>query len=163
MYFENCANLDELKAAYKAAALKHHPDMGGDVEEMKRINLEYDRYFNILKDLHNIEADKDGSKVRRTTETPEEFIAIVSALLKLDGLEVELCGSWLWIAGNTYSHKDALKAAGCLWSRSKRKWYWRHAEDGCTWSRGSQTMEEIRETYGSEWLKEPENKPALTA
>lgn len=29
-YFMNCKNLDELKKAYKAAAMKYHPDMGGD-------------------------------------------------------------------------------------------------------------------------------------
>ena len=29
-YFVNCKTLDELKKAYKAAAMKYHPDMGGD-------------------------------------------------------------------------------------------------------------------------------------
>lgn len=29
-YFVNCKNLDELKKAYKAAAMQNHPDMGGD-------------------------------------------------------------------------------------------------------------------------------------
>ena len=29
-YFVNCKNLDELKKAYKAAAMKNHPDKGGD-------------------------------------------------------------------------------------------------------------------------------------
>lgn len=33
-YFAGCKNLDELKRAYKAAAMKHHPDMGGDTATM---------------------------------------------------------------------------------------------------------------------------------
>lgn len=33
-YFVNCKNLDELKKAYKAAAMKNHPDMGGDTATM---------------------------------------------------------------------------------------------------------------------------------
>lgn len=34
-YFVNCKNLDELKKAYKAAAMKNHPDMGGDTATMQ--------------------------------------------------------------------------------------------------------------------------------
>lgn len=41
-YFKNVANVKELKAEYKKLARKHHPDMGGDVEVMKKINEEFD-------------------------------------------------------------------------------------------------------------------------
>ena len=75
------------------------------------------------------------------------------ALLRLDSIEVELCGAWLWISGDTYKHREALKACGYLWSRSKQRWYWRHAEDDCRWSRGKASMGEIRSKYGSEWLR----------
>ena len=149
--FDNAKNLEELKKAYKKAALKAHPDMGGSNEAMKEVNVEYSRVFEVLKINQNAAAEKGQG--RATTETPEEFKQIVEILLKLEGLEVELCGSWLWIAGDTYSHKAELKAAGCRWSRNKQKWYWRHAEKGCYWSRGKKSMEDIRETYGSEWLR----------
>ena len=39
-YFDRCASLDELKAAYKKLALEHHPDMGGDVHTMQEVNAE---------------------------------------------------------------------------------------------------------------------------
>lgn len=93
--------------------------MGGDVRAMQEINAEYDKVFAVLKELHNFEADKPDSKSRTTTEAPEEFRAVVDALLMLGGIEVELCGSWLWIGGDTYPHRKALKAAGCLWSCTK--------------------------------------------
>lgn len=149
--FENVENLEQLKKAYKKAALKAHPDMGGSNEAMKQVNAEYTRVFEILKNQQNKKAETGTGHT--TTETPEEFQAIVNILLSLEGLEVELCGSWLWIAGETYTHKAELKKAGCRWSRSKQKWYWRHAEDNCYWSRGKSSMEDIRNTYGSEWLK----------
>ena len=154
MYFEKCQDLNELKAAYKKLALENHPDMGGDVRMMQEINAEYDRMFLLLKAKQNTMANDDETgKTRHTTETPEEFRAVVDALLKLEGVEVELCGAWLWISGETYGHREALKACGCLWSRSKQKWYWRHAEDDCRWSRGKTSMGEIRSKYGSEWLE----------
>ena len=70
--------------------------------------------------------------------------------MKLDGLTVELCGCWLWISGNTKEHKEALKAAGCRWSKPKSMWYWRHPEDGRSYYRSKSTMADIRTKYGSQ-------------
>lgn len=145
-YFTNINTLDELKAEYRRLSLKHHPDRGGDTATMQEINAEHDELFELLKKQHNASADE----FHQTTETPEEFRAIIELLLRLDGLTVELCGSWLWIGGNTREHKDALKAAGCQWSSNKKLWYWHHAEEGRKWRRGKATMSDIRTKYGSQ-------------
>lgn len=149
-YFVNCANLDELKKEYRRLAMANHPDRGGDPETMKSINNEYEQRFVVLKSQQNAAASASESGAHWTTETPREFVEILSQLIGLDGLEIELCGSWLWFSGNTYAHRDALKAAGCRWSHSKKMWYWRHAEDAEYRSRGSSTITEIREKYGCE-------------
>ena len=157
-------DLNELKATYKQLALENHPYMGGDVRAMQEINAEYDRMFLLLKAKQNTMANDDETgKARKATETPEEFRAVVEALLGLDGIEVELCGAWLWISGDTYKHREALKACGYLWSRSKQRWYWRHAEDDCRWSRGKAPMGEIRSKYGSEWLERSDEREKLPA
>lgn len=145
-YFTNCKSLDELKAEYRRLVKKFHPDRGGDAETMKAINNEHDEVFELLKKQHNASADE----FHQTTETPEEFREIIEKLIKLDGLEIELCGSWLWIGGNTKEHKDALKAAGCKWSSNKKLWYWHHVEEGRRWHKGNRTMSEIRTKYGSQ-------------
>lgn len=108
-YFVNCKTLDDLKREYRKLAFANHPDRGGDLETMKAINNEYEQAQQRLKDAHNAQADE----YHKTTETAAEFIEIINILIKLDGLDIELCGSWLWIGGNTREHKDALKAAGC--------------------------------------------------
>lgn len=155
-YFINCNTLEELKAEYKRLVKIHHPDAGGDVEIMKEINNEYEKAFEILKDRHNSKADAQ----HQTTEAPWEFIQIVDKLMKMQGLVIELCGSWLWISGDTYSNKDGLKAAGCKWSSSKKKWYWRHQEDACPYYGKSQSMEKIRAKYGSQYLRGSAEKAA---
>jgi curved DNA-binding protein CbpA len=126
--------------------MKYHPDRGGSTEIMQEINAEHDRLFEILKKQHNAKADPK----RQTTETAEEFRNIIDALLRLDGLEVELCGSWLWIGGETKKHKDRLKALGCRWHQKKSLWYWHHPEEGCGRWKSKTTMSEIRAKYGSQ-------------
>lgn len=149
-YFNDIKTLDELKREYRRLSKIHHPDCGGNEETMKAINNEHDALFEVLKAKQNARADADPTgKTRRTTETPEEFRRVVETLLKLD-LTVELCGSWLWISGDTKPHKEKLKAVGCRWSSSKKMWYWRHQEDGCSWSKGKKTMGQIRSKYGSQ-------------
>ena len=149
-YFINCKNLDELKKAYKAAAMKNHPDMGGDTATMQAINAEYSARFEVLKRSQNEQAAEDTTgRTHATTESAGDFIAIIEALLKLDGLEIELCGRWLWIGGNTREHKEALKALGCKWSKNKMLWSWHHEEAGRKWRRGNYSMGDIRRKYGS--------------
>jgi len=152
-YFANVNTLNDLKKEYRNLARIYHPDTGSAQASnaiMAEINAEYDALFARLKAAHNAAAAEEGSTVHATTETPEEFRAVVEALLKLDGLTVELCGAWLWISGDTRRHKEALKAAGCRWSASKKMWYWRHAEDGAHWSRGKSSISDIRNKYGSQ-------------
>lgn len=144
-YFAGVHTLNELKAAYRRLALQHHPDRGGDLEAMKAINAEHDALFDELKRRHNAAA---GTQ-HQTTETAAEFREIVEKLLALDGLEVELCGAWLWIGGNTRAHKEALKAMGCCWCSKKKLWSWHHTEDGRTYRKGGSTMDQIRAKYGS--------------
>lgn len=158
-YFAACTTLEELKKEYRRLAMIHHPDHGGDTATMQAINGEYSEAFARLKNQHNAAADE----AHQTTETPEEFIAIISQLLRFPGLIVELCGSWLWITGETYAIKDQLKAAGCRWSSSKKAWYWHHPEEGHRWHKGTATMSDIRTKYGSQTYKGRNAAEAITA
>ena len=149
-FFDDCTTLNALKKCYKAAAMKHHPDRGGDEETMKAINSEYAARFEELKNSQNTQAAADTTgKTRATKESAGDFILILDHLLKMDGLEIELCGRWLWIGGSTKIHKEELKACGCRWSNSKKLWYWHFAEDGDHWHRGNKPMSQIRRKYGS--------------
>lgn len=157
MYLNHCKTLEELKKEYRRLTKKLHPDCGGTDEEMKALNAEFEKFFAILKDKHNATADE----AHKTTETAADFMHVVEALLNLDGITVEICGSWLWISGNTYRHKTALKEAGCKWASAKKLWYWR-SEDKAATSHKSVSMERIREKYGSEiHVSTAAQRPAL--
>lgn len=159
MYFDYCKNLNELKAEYRKACMANHPDLGGDTATMQAINAEYDRLFKILQREFNAEQEREGKEV--STETPEEFREILDSLIHMKGLEVELCGSWLWIGGDTLTWRESLKALGCHWSRGKKLWYW-HPSGNRLWYRGKRSMGDIRAKYGSQLFKVDERE-LLTA
>lgn len=167
MYFKNVTNFEELRKEYKKLAFAHHPDRGGKVEIMQAINAEYDILFKKFKDVHNTQAETDSTgKKKHIHETPEAFREAISKIIHLDGVVIELCGSWLWLSGKTYEHREEIKKAGFEWSKTKKEWYW-HAEQETTYIyRGKTTKAEIRKKYGSEtistekpnYIKEPKKE-----
>jgi len=149
-YFNGITNLADLKSEYRKLIMIHHPDKGGDLETMKAINNEHDKIFAQLKAQHN---DNPVNKEKQMTETPDQFRNVVVALFELGDLDIELCGQWLWITGDTRPHKEALKTIGCLWAPKKMMWYWRAEEFKSAYSKKGQSMASIRDKYGSQNVK----------
>lgn len=135
-YFKNCSTMEDLKKEYRRLALKNHPDMGGSVEAMAEINAAYEAACHRMQD--------------EPTEKASTFIDMIDALIRM-GVDVEICGSWVWLSGNTYAHKDAIKAMGFRWSAAKKRWYW--AANLGKKRRGTASMNQIRKNYGSRVYK----------
>lgn len=159
----NC--IEDLKKVYFRLAQKLHPDHGGSEDDFKDLNSEYQELFPRFKDIHkNIQpnADKDYyTATVSTKECPDDFINIVTILLRFKGLDVELCGRWLWISGNTKEHKEQLKALGCRWNAKKVMWSWHYPEDSKKNRKRSIPMEDIRNLYGSQRFRQEEERLAL--
>lgn len=47
-FTSNINTMKELRREYRRLAKLHHPDTGGNTEDMKQINAEYDALFAIL-------------------------------------------------------------------------------------------------------------------
>jgi hypothetical protein len=149
-YFKECKSLEDVKKVFRSLAKKHHPDLGGNAEVFKEINNEYEQAFEYFKNEYNNKAENEK---KQNTERPEEFRDIINTLIKLEGLEIEICGTWLWINGNTYIYRDIIKELNFRWSKSKKKWYFYNGITESNRVKGSKTMEEIRSKYGSEVFK----------
>lgn len=145
-HFTHCHTLEALKAEYKRLVKIHHPDIGGDPEIMKAINAEYD---DAVKCMANDPGHADTKRAQR--ETPEAFRTVVSALVKIPGIDIELCGTWIWVTGDTYTQRDAIKRVGCKWANRKHAWYW-HDEGDNSRSRKEMSLDEIRRLHGSELI-----------
>jgi hypothetical protein len=132
------------KTAYRAACKKFHPDVNPAGEEMMKIvNGAYD----VLKDFAGKVELKEDEQAPDPTY-PDAVNEALNAVFGLDGLEIEICGIWVWVGGNTFPHKDVLKASGFMFAGKKKRWYFRPAEWKSA-SRGKLSMDEIRFKFGS--------------
>lgn len=96
--FNTCKTLDDLKKAYKAAAMKHHPDVGGSTVAMQQINAAYAQRFEYLKRRQNTEAAADTTgKTHATPFIPTDaqvdtVNGLFSGRIKFEGLAPALAG-----------------------------------------------------------------------
>lgn len=142
-YFNDCKTIEEAKKLFKKLAFENHPDRGGDNAIMQAINAEYQ--FFIAK-----YATGTAEEINEEFNAHLRYMDVISKLANLAGIEVEQVGEWLWISGNTYAHREQLKAIGCMFAPVKKLWYYRDEEHKKSNGGKSQTMEDLRAKYGSQ-------------
>jgi hypothetical protein len=136
-------NQEIVKAAYRKACSIYHPDRNpAGLEMMKMVNQAYEA----LKDLEG-ESQGDSDSSTYGHDLNEALNAVISL-----GLDIEICGAWIWLHGDTRPHKEILKAAGFMWAPIKKLWYFRPS-DYKSKGRGKFSMDEIRAAHGSEKVR----------
>ena len=151
--FDHIHDLKELKATFAKMAFAAHPDHGGSDTEMIRVMAEYRAAYARIKNGTDAKGTKD-KEAFSADSFGDEYVAIINSLLRLEGLSLELCGTWIWIGGTTKPHKDSLKGLGCRWSPKKGLWYWRPEEYARRGPKRNYTIDEIRLMHGSKEIKD---------
>jgi hypothetical protein len=157
-YFKAVWTAEEAKERFKELVKKLHPDNnpGHDTtEEFKEMSSEFRAVYDELKDVHRRKDDgttyTETRQEYKATDNGEEFARVFTTLYGMSGLTLQISGSWLWISGNTYEHKEAIKALGCKWSRSHQQWY--YTSTPLNGRRSHKSMAEIVSKYGAEIYK----------
>ena len=151
------ADQDTIKAAYRKACAKYHPDRNpAGLEMMKAVNVAYqfltEISYNGAERPINEEVNSDFGDMLNDA---------INAVIGLSGVDIEVCGAWVWLSGNTRAHKDAIKAAGYWWAKKKCSWYFRPA-DYKSRNKGDWDMDKIRDKYGSVSVNNsPDHRPVL--
>lgn len=159
MYFEGCGTIEELKKVYKDLAKRYHPDIGGDLETMKKVNVEYEAKFEELKNAGSWSKDKKKNEQgKKSRETAQDLIKIISKIINLEGIKIEIIGFWIWVSGETKQHKEILKEAGLVWSKGNSAWYFAPGKVNKKGYRKYMSMKEKRNKYGSKTIKDKKQK-----
>ncbi len=143
----------EMEKMYRRLAKENHPDKGGDTLKMQMIVDAWETFKEAYKkDSHWFEWA--AAKEKADYDVVEKFRDILSKVQHLEGLILEINGSWLWVRGDTKTHKATLKENGFRFNRKKCEWSWHPTSENDTgkkkWYGKTKTREEIRARYGSQ-------------
>ena len=143
-FFQNCKTVNEAKSLYRSLCKEHHPDRGGDLTTMQAVNNEYARIIKILASG----GDLNPEEVEEEILNAEQYQAAINAIINLTGINIEICGGWIWVTGNTYTHRAIFKANGFYFASKKVAWYFR-SPDFSTKNRKPLSLDQIRNKYGT--------------
>ncbi len=136
----------DIKAAYKKAALKYHPDRNPlGAELMKAVNTAFDYLMQNIDKINQYQSSDESARYNYG----EELEKVLNVLQTLSGINYEVTGNWIWISGDTKTHKDTLHSLHCKWASKKKMWFFRPEEYKATGNRKEHSMEEIREMYST--------------
>lgn len=127
-----------------------------DLEKAETVAAEIEEKDRKRKLEEKIEKELQAIKEEKETvlQVPEK----IEKLIKLEGITIELVGSWYWIAGETKKHKDTIKTTGARYSAKRKKWYYYEGIEVARRGRSSKkSYEEIKESYGHVTLKDEED------
>lgn len=138
-------NPEAIKKAYRKACSKYHPDKGGSLKMMQAVNQAYE----VLREFEGaVDAGSEGYA--------EALNEAINKIINLQGINIEVCGAWIWVTGETKFHKAILKEAGFWWAKKKVAWYFR-PDDWKSAGRGKWSLDRIRDQHGSTKVDTKEN------
>ncbi len=126
MYFQNCTSVNQIKDEYRKLCFIHHPDIGGDVEVMKIVNIQYHEALAAAHGQSSKGTDQKDHTYYYNQDIEQVIIDKINILvgLQMAGVNILLVGTWIWVDGDTRPHKEELKAAGLRWNGKRSKWFW---------------------------------------
>jgi hypothetical protein len=158
-FFKNITNQATLRKAFVQLLKMYHPDNGGDAETCKQINAEYEY---LMKHLPKTEEAGTEEDKKAAADLDKEIRKALEKVIHIDGINIEVVGTWIWIDGNTFPHREELKSLGYEWSKKRKKWHFTPYEKGNYYKGKQPDFEKLRSLYGSSKIIK-ENKKLLSA
>lgn len=147
-YFKECTTLEDVKTLYKDLFLANRDNS----HIMTDINNEFDSAFEAFKDVFKDSKGKIYKSVGKPVGTPKEWIELIKNLSEMKDIDIELCGTWLWVTGETKRYKDRLKELKFNYAGDKKAWSY-HNEPFRKKSKKRLSLNDIRTTYGTQKIE----------
>jgi hypothetical protein len=155
--------LEGIKRAFRAQVIKYHPDINPD--GLKYTQLLTEAYEMLVK-AYNSNWLKGTWKTApgSTSKILNEMEEALSKLKACKGLDIEICGTWLWIGGETKywakylgEQKNSKDKKMFFWAGSKQKWSWKPSTY-VKYSKEVWSMDKIRGKFGTKKWDENDNE-----
>lgn len=162
MYFNTLNEVNQIKKEYHRLALTNHPDRGGDTAIMQAINAAYKEALARCDGQTSKGFNGKNHTYTYNQEIEQAVIDKIYEILshKLEGIELELVGTWVWVGGETYPHRNILgKELKMNFMREHQRWAWHNGPRYRRKSKMSYT--EIKTAYGSKAYKAEDQEKAL--
>jgi len=158
-------NEGDVKSAYRKACAKYHPDRNGAASTcmMQAINVARDYLLKTLEFSDSV-INKHATNEKQADDFGGDLYAVIMALIDIEGINLTMAGSWLWIDGDTKPHSKLLgkSGLGCQWNKKKMNWSYRPAGVAKSRSRGGYSMDKIKNTFGSSTIVKGEGRKAIS-
>ena len=155
----------KAKQAFHAACMKYHPDRNPAGQEMMKMVLQAwetlkEKNFSIDCEIKEADFYDYGAEIN----------AALNKIVGISGIEIEVCGSWVWVGNTKYEQKEIFcpprkfnpetkevmpdDEIRFKWSRDKKRWYFRPRSEKCRKYTGKTlSMDEIKNKFGSTRIK----------
>lgn len=157
---EMITDIELLRKEYKKLVVKNHPDNGGSEENIKQINIEYEKLFNSIKDTfehsERFEQSTQKQKQKYDWKKDSNIRDTILELSRFHNIEIEICGVWIWVS-NGYTYKKELYNLGFHFAKQKKMWY-KHFDEYYKYSKKGTTMDHIRKKYGTIKINDEKDK-----
>ncbi len=152
------SDIGKIKKQFKNLARELHPDFNNGCKEKEQ---QFKDMLNEYEKALKFVGDQKGKNYRFDPEYTDLILDILR--MEMENVDIEICGWFIYLWGETKPHKEELKKKGFRWNGKKVCWYWRPA-----WyrsrSRGNWSMGNIRDVYGSQRVEqEKEERERLPA
>lgn len=149
-FFAECETLEQVKTLYRTLAKQYHPDKGGDLATMQAINNQYTKAIATIARGGKFTDEEAEAEILKA----EAYQQAVNKVSHLEGVKIELVGSWIWVTGNTKPYADILKSEPAKFRWAKKKtdfsaWFFRTDEYKTSNKGQKMTLDQIRNKYGS--------------
>ena len=116
---------------------------------MKAINNEYSKAIELMLRGGKLSSEDYEKSIKYN----ELYRQAIENIIPIEGIIIDLVGSWIWVTGNTYPVREQIKKAGYFFAGKKQAWYFRSEEYKFKGTGESLDLDEIKNKYGSERIK----------
>lgn len=157
-YFSICSSLEDLKQDY----FKFLKLYNKNEKVINEINIQYKECLEMLGiklneniDVENQELPKEKKK-NHYNVSKDLFADVLQKIIGFN-IKIEIIGQWIWCF-DSFDYKEQLKELGFWFTLSKKAWVYSGSKKKAI--RSHNKIDSIRKKYGSEIVKEQEEKNA---